>query len=541
MFDWEVKTNSKSLAELEDNLILSREIVNRDEFFKPKDSVMYINSFPSEFIENVKKAKELVFEAIKAQKPIIIHGDYDADGVISTSILFSTIKDFLNYPQVSFLIPDRFEDGYGLSDKTLQKILEMSPSQNFLLITVDCGITSISQVEKLKELGNSVIVTDHHHMGEMTPSADALIWSDKVVGSTLSWILCLSLGNKDSRLISMVATATITDVFPLKDFNRALVKEGLEILRRNPPISFKRLLENQNIKIEDVSVYHLGFVIGPRLNSSGRVADARLSTTLILEKDPVKIDSCLAEINLLNQRRQKYTSDSIEKFRFNKDSLPRIIVLYDEDFHEGVVGLIASKIVQEYHRPALVISRNEDFLKGSARSIKGINIINIINEFKHYFKGCGGHELAAGFSLEEENLEPLKLALQKYMEEHFTEEDFKKRLKVDSEIDLSMINFDLMELLKKFEPFGPANEEPIFLIKNARLTEIKKIGQNKNHLSLMISQGNFKFKGLFFSYPEEFEYLYLGQDLDVVFKAKVNEFNGKTNIDLHILDIKTNS
>lgn len=538
MFDWDIKTVSTSLDNLKRNIQISRQIEDYPNFINPKEPVKYINDFPEDFISQVKVAKQLVFDSIQNKLPIIIHGDYDADGVISTHILFSTIKDFLKYGDVHFIIPDRFEDGYGLSDKTAKKILEMFPSQNFLLITVDCGITSISQVSYLKSLGNKVIITDHHHQGEVIPDSDALIWSDKVVGSTLSWILALALGNKDTKLISLIATATITDVFPLKDMNRSIVKHGIETLKTNPFYPFKKLLNFHNIELSEVNVYHLGFVIGPRLNSSGRISDADLSVSLLNSKNQEEIDKYINEINLVNQRRQKITEESAGKFSIDKENLPKVIVVKDEEFHEGVVGLIASRLVQTYHRPALVVTQNEDFLKGSARSIKGINIIEVIKKFQHLTKGCGGHELAAGFSLEKHNYELFKTSIENYINENYDNSYFKKKISIDSEINDDLVSFETLNFIDTLAPFGPGNEEPIFLLRKLSIYEIKKIGKDKNHLSLIVQLNQNKFKALYFNYPKELENLYLGQKVDLVFKIKKNTFNNHTNLDLHILDIK---
>lgn len=541
MYDWEVKSFSLDLEEFEKNFYKNRGIDDIQTYINPSDPVKLINSFSTDLIENIKISKQLIFESIQKKLPIIIHGDYDADGVIATSIIFTTIKKVLNYQNVSYIIPDRFEDGYGLSDKTTEKILSKFPNQTFLLITVDCGITSVSQVSRLRELGNRVIITDHHHHGEEMPMADSIIWSDEVVGSVLSWFLSLSLGNKDPRMLSLASIATVTDVFPLKGFNRSILKKGLSILRSNPPKAIKILAKNQGIDLDKLDVYHLGFVIGPRLNSSGRVSDASFSTKLLLSESEEDIKNLLSEINLLNQRRQEYTEESLNKYILDKSNLPNIIVIYDDSFHEGVVGLIASKFVQTYHRPALIISKNHDVLKGSARSIKGINIIDILKIHSNLFIGCGGHELAAGFSLKEENLNELKDSLNLFIEKNYNKSIFIKKLKIDSEIPFSLINFDLLSLIEKFEPFGQDNEEPIFLTKNFRIFEIKKIGSQKNHLSLLLEFGEKKFKAVYFSFPKELEEeIYLGQKVDIVYKIKKNFFNNKINLDLNILDMRIN-
>lgn len=543
MFEWEINSKVSSFEELKNQLI-SQRIGNLsiDEYLNPSQPVTFINStyFDEDFIFNLKKAKEIIFDAISKNELIIIHGDYDADGVCATSIMLKTIKNTLNYENCSYIIPDRFEDGYGLSDKTLQKILDLSFNQKHLLITVDCGITSVSQINELKNLGNRVILTDHHHKPEILPNADAIVWSDKVVGSAIAWILSLGLGNKDPKYLSLASIATVTDVFPLTDLNRSLVKHGLQVLRSNPPLPIKKLINNSNKEIKDINTYDLGFVIGPRINSSGRIGSADISIDFITSEDEDDISELLTTIDSVNLKRQKITEDSLEELKIDSENLPKIVIAYNEDFHEGVMGLIASKIVQKYHRPALVISKNHDKLKGSARSIKGINIIEILNTFKERFLSVGGHELAAGFSLDQGNLEALKNDLTIYFETNFKDFSFIKKIKVDSEIDFNQVDFETLKFIDTLEPFGSGNEEPIFCTKNVIIKDIKFIGEKKNHLSLILENCNKSIKGILFNYDNSFSNLYLGQKIEVIYKIKKNEFRGNLSIDLNLIDIKIN-
>lgn len=544
MFEWEIASSSKSLNEIKKNLLESRlGILTEQEFFNPPAPVSFINDkyFNTEFIDNLKKSKEIIFDAISKNELIIIHGDYDADGVCATTILLKTIKQVLNYENCEYIIPDRFEDGYGLSDKTLKKILDLSFHQPHLLITVDCGITSTSQINELKRLGNRIILTDHHHKPEVLPNADAIVWSDRVVGSTLSWILSLGLGNKDPKALSLASIATITDVFPLRELNRSIVKHGINILRTNPPLPIRNLMVYLNKSIKDIQTYDLGFVIGPRLNSSGRIGSADTSIDFIYSEDSEKISESIKTIDSINQKRQKITEDSLNELLIDEKELPKIIVVYNEAFHEGVMGLIASKIVQKYHRPALVISNNDGKLKGSARSVKGINIIEILNNFKEYFISVGGHELAAGFSLPQENLTMLKNSLLDFMEKNYADFSFIKKIYINSEIDFDSIDFDLLNFVSSLEPFGVENEEPIFLTKGLYIKEIKFIGEKKNHVSLILESNGKSLKALYFSYPDYFNSLYLGQKVDIVYKIRKNEYNNKVTIDLNLVDLKTNN
>jgi single-stranded-DNA-specific exonuclease len=544
MFDWDVQYKPSSFEELSENLLSSRiGNLTRDQYFNPPQPVTFISEtyFDPFLIENLKKAKEIIFDAIKNNELIIIHGDYDADGVCATSIILKTIKETLNYQLCEYIIPDRFEDGYGLSDKTLQKILDLSFNQRHLLITVDCGITSVSQINELKKRGNRVILTDHHHKPELLPEADAIVWSDKVVGTTLSWILSLGLGNKDPKYLSLASIATITDVFPLIDINRSIVKHGIKVLQTNPPLSIKSLSSYLGKSFKDIGTYELGFVIGPRLNSSGRIGSADSSIEFMISEDEDLIKDLISKIDSINQKRQQITEESLESLSVDENNLPKIVVVYNPNFHEGVMGLIASKIVQKYHRPALVISNNHDKLKGSARSIKGINVIDILNCYKDMFLSVGGHELAAGFSLSEDKLPILKEKLASHMEEFYSEFSFVKKIKIDADIEFSLVDMGLLNFIKSMEPFGPANEEPCFSTKGCIIKDKKFIGEKKNHLSLILDNSGKSFKALLFNYDKVFENLYLGQKIDIVYKIRKNEYNNNVSIDLNLVDIKLNN
>jgi len=541
MYDWNVLSSPKDLVDLKQFLLESRlNGFSESEFFNPPHPVSLINEkyFETNLFENIKKSKEIIKQAILDGKLIIIHGDYDADGVCATTILYQTIRNTLNYSNCLTLIPDRFEDGYGLSDRTVQKLLDLSFNQNFLLVTVDCGVTSISQVAFLKNLGNQVIITDHHHKPDILPECDSIIWSDKVVGSTLSWLLSIGLGNKDPKILGLASIATVTDVFPLVGFNRSMIKHGLDVLRSNPPVSIETILDSHNKNFKDINVYDIGFVIGPRLNSSGRIGSADTSLQLLNSEDRSIAKDTVKLINEINLKRQKITEESLASLTIDGGSIPKIIIVFSLDFHEGVMGLIASKIVQKYNRPALVVSSGDGKYKGSARSIKGINIIEILKYYSDDFISVGGHELAAGFSLEPEKFTTLKEKIEDHFDKNFSEFNFKKTINISSTISSEMINFELLNFLNKMEPYGNGNEEPVFCTKNLKVKEIKYLGEKKNHLSLLLYDNFNEFKGLFFNFEKDNIELYIGQVIDIAYKIRKNEYRGNISIDLNLVDIK---
>jgi single-stranded-DNA-specific exonuclease len=541
MYDWEILSSPENLESLKEKLIENKlKNFTEEEFYNPPHPVNLLNikNFDSELFESLKKAKEIIFEAVSQNLLILIHGDYDSDGVCATTILYQTIKNTLNYPNVFTLIPDRFEDGYGLSDKTVKKLLDLAFNQKFLLITVDCGITSIDQIRYLKDLGNKVILTDHHHKPEVTPEADVIVWDDSVVGSTIAWFLALGLGNKDPKIMSLASIATVTDVFPLIGFNRSLLKHGLDSLKTNPHLSIETILDFNNKNYKDISVYELGFVIGPRLNSSGRIGSADTSLELLNAETRNKAWELVSVINEINLQRQKITEDSLSVLQVDELNLPKIIIVFNENFHEGVMGLIASKLVQKYNRPALVVSKNEDKYKGSARSIKGINIIEILKNFTADFLSVGGHDMAAGFSFSPEKYEIIKNNIEKHMEINYQDFNFNKKITVNARLDSSFINLDLLNFIGKLEPFGNGNEEPLFCINNLIIKEIRFLGEKKNHVSLILSDSIREFKGLIFGFDPKLYDLYLGLKIDIAFKIRKNEYRGKTSIDLNIVDLK---
>jgi single-stranded-DNA-specific exonuclease len=542
MYDWEILSDCKTLEQLENFLLTSRSgNLTISEFYNPPHPKDFIseNYFGIDFLKNLKLAKQKILESISNGDLILIHGDYDADGVCATTIMFDTITKVLNYNNCGYIIPDRFEDGYGLSDKTVQKLLDLSFNKPFLLITVDCGITAIKQIEDLRKLNCRVIVTDHHHKSDTLPDCEAIVWSDKVVGSTLAWILSLGLGNKNPLYLGLVTIATITDVFPLKDINRAIIKHGLEVIRKKPFNPIDKLIESINKKKEEIDTVDLGFGIGPRLNSSGRIGSADIAVEMLTSLDEMKVSECVKIINSNNIERQRITSESLEKFQIDENNIPEIIISFDKNYHEGVMGLIASKILQKYHRPTLVVSEGHGVLKGSARSLDGVNIVELLSKISDIFKSYGGHAQAAGFSLLPENFDKLKGRILTEFKKEYSNFNFKKKLKVDSLLDVNLLNFDLFKILSKIEPFGTGNYEPIFCSEGFSITEIKFVGVEKNHLSLKLSKDGTPFKAIFFSFPKNnISEVYLGQKVDLVYKISSNEFNGKRSLDLHLLDLR---
>lgn len=541
MKKWNVLSefNNTSVVEC---LLQSRGITNAPDFINPPSLTQTFSEFSGEFKKSLKDASDLVLEFIKTNKPIIIHGDYDADGICATAILYNTIKKELNCDKVYYFIPNRFDHGYGLSQKSIEECLKIEGVEDVkevLFVTVDSGITAIEEVATLKRLGHKIIITDHHQKSAEVPLADALVWNDEMVGSGISWLLSKVLGSKDLQSVALAALATVTDLQPLLGFNRSLVKKGLEVINKNPPFGIKRLLELSGRKSTEVSTYDLGWVLGPRLNASGRMVDANQALSVLIEEDVDKVNSAALSLNAVNIVRQDKT---LEMYRvasgFDENNLPKILVSSSSDYHEGIIGLVASKLVQKYFRPSIVISLNDGLGKGSVRSIRGINIINLLRRNEDLFESLGGHPMAAGFTIKKENILVLEEKLLELAEHEIPDDLLQETLDIDVKIPLHIVNLDLLAQLDLLKPYGLGNEEPVFLSENVGLTDLNHVGRDKQHVQMKLYKDGQFLKGMYFNGSELVKDLGFGDKIDVVYTISKNEYNGSTSVDLFIKDFR---
>lgn len=511
-------------------------------FLEVENPLKYLSTFPSEFKKSLKKAAHLIEKSIEDGRPIVVHGDYDADGVCATAILYNYLKKERGYDSVFYFIPNRFKHGYGLSKESLEDSIELvgknvEEAEKILFITVDSGITSTEEILYLKELGHSVIITDHHQKPKKLPEADVLVWNDEIVGATLAWVLTKVLGSKDSYAIALSALATVTDVQPILGMNRALVKYGLEIINNSPPQGIKELIQVSGVNDKEIDTYGLGWVLGPRINAAGRLEDASQAVRLFTSEDSRIAYSVAKSLNKINFRRQEETTRMFELATgFSSDK--KFILAQNSEFHEGIIGLIASRLVRKHYRPAIVISVGEKDAKGSVRSIEGINIIEILREFDHLFIDLGGHPMAAGFTMLRENISSLETCLQEIFQNRFDDDIFIPTLSLDAEIPLSLADWDLLKFIEKLRPFGEGNKSPLFLTRNLGVVNINFVGREKNHVSLKFFDGEGYRKGIFFSSREYFEDISLGDKVDVVYSLQENNFRGNSSIDLIVKDIR---
>lgn len=496
---------------------------------------------PSNF-KNIDKAKERVLKAIERKEKIVVYGDYDADGVTSTALMTKVLREI--GADVEFYIPNRFAEGYGLNEEAIQ---EMYREGVTLIITVDNGIANIVEAEVAKQLGIDLIITDHHEIQEEIPEAYAIIHphlSEKYefkhlagVGIAFQFAHYL-LGSLPKKYLDLAAIGTIADLVPLLKENRILAYFGLKQLSKTEHVGLKVLLKKSGLQ-EQVTERDIGFVIGPRLNAVGRLQDAKIAVDLLLTDDEEEAEEIADEIERLNTERQNIVNKIVEEAeqRVNeKDDL--FIILYDEDWHEGVLGIAASRLVNKFHRPVMMLAYDKESneLKGSARSIPAFNLFENCMKIRHLFMKFGGHSQAAGMTLAFEHLEEVKEQLEQLMREQLSDADYKKQINVSQSLSIDEITEELIFQISMFAPFGVANEEPIFHIEEKPVS-IRQIGQENNHLKIQFSKNGQLVEALGFGYGDIYYLLSEHIPISIVGKLQINEWNGNRTVQIVIEDI----
>ncbi len=489
--------------------------------------------------EAIKKAIKRIREAKTKKQKVIVYGDYDADGIASTAIMWEALHRF--GVDVMPYIPDRFAEGYGINAKSVEKIKEQSADLK-LIVTVDNGIVAMEEIKKINKMGIDVIVTDHHQLEKTEPKALAIIHTTKIAGSAVAWILVRELGISDG--LELASIGTIADQMPLTYANRSFAKYGLEALRNTKRVGLLELAQDAGIKLNEAGTYEINYVIAPRINSMGRLANAIDSLRLLCTKDAKRARELAALVSKTNLERQKIVEDI--SFSVRAKALQQtqgklsdeLIFIASESYHEGVIGLAAGKLVEEFYRPAIVISKGKEFSKGSARSINGFNIVELIREHSNLLVAHGGHTMAAGFTIKTSRLEQFHLKLSKSSKKLLTGELLEKKLKIDCELDFNKINWQLTKKIKEFEPTGLGNPNPTFLTKSVEIVDTKILGKEKNHLKLKVKKSEKFFDAIGFGMAKDFGNLEKGNKVDVVYNIDENEWNGTKSLQLRIKDIK---
>lgn len=540
-----VETTNDLLTQLLTNRGLTSS-AQQDEFLNPPSPEFFTSPLkvPNLNPEEFNKALSIVKKAITEERPIVIHGDYDVDGIGATAILWETIYFGLGYKKVYPFIPDRFGEGYGLSTKSIDKINSEYDGLhgNFpLLITVDCGVTAREEVEYAKKLGFQIVIIDHHVRPDTLPEAEAIVWTDSLCSGGLAWFLSYNL-DKDSAAgqLDLAALTAVADLQPVLGINRSLLKAGLQSLSAGKRLGLQALLRVAGVTDRELGTYELGWIIAPRLNAAGRLENALTSLRLLCTRDPDQAQTLAKSLNDVNIERQRLTLKSLTHARENilMNPMRKILMVAHETYHEGVIGLVAGRLTQEFHRPSLVIAKGELVSKGSARSVRGFNLMSALKKIESYFEGLGGHPMAAGFTVKTENLEKLETAIALLGERELSGDLLKCSINIDVNIYLSQINSSLWNLIKKLEPTGLGNPIPVFLSRGLQVTSSRNVGSSGSHLKLLLEEGGCSFPAMWFKAGNKLADFPPGTVADVVYSIGEDSWNGAPRLSLNIKDMR---
>ena len=504
----------------------------------------YEEGYDPFLMHDMQKAVDRINEAIENEEKILVYGDYDADGITSTVLLVETLISM--GANVSSYIPNRFEEGYGPNKEAFTKIIDSGIT---LIITVDNGIAGVEEVDLANELGCDVIVTDHHKIQDTIPNAYAIIHPEhpegnypfkKLAGVGVAFKLAHALLEIfPDFLLDLVAIGTIADMVSITDENRIFVKQGLELINEDPRIGLKMLLELSGIdtKIDEQTV---GFYIAPKLNSIGRMDSAKLGLSFLMAEDPVTARALAEQIEQYNIQRKQVTEDIVKDVISkieNSEKKQKNVIMISGEYHEGVLGIVASNIVEKYQKPVFIMNEKEGVLKGSARSIFDFNIYEAMNKISDLFLAFGGHTLAAGFSFEKSNFEKIEEFLDNEFEEFKQNNDLKANKNIDIVTSLEDISYQFLNSLDALKPYGMDFEKPTVLIENAMVLNKAYFGSEKQYLRLTIADEVGNLDCITFKDSVTFDKVEKNDIIDLLCNIDKNNFNGRTKLQAHIIDI----
>jgi single-stranded-DNA-specific exonuclease len=497
-------------------------------------------------------------QALRSDEPITVYGDFDTDGVTATVLLVQALRALGG--QVRPYIPHRVDEGYGLHKEALT---ELASDGTRVVVTVDCGVRALEEIAHANRLGVDVVVTDHHSVGPQLPDAVAVIDPKRTdshypfselagvgVAYKLAQALLRShhqtpvtaqeLSLEEEDLLDLVALGTVTDLAPLLDENRTMVNKGLEHINRLERPGIEALCRQSGLKTRQVSASTIGYSLGPRLNAAGRLAHAKVAYQLLETRYPAEAERLAAELDRLNRERRQVTLETQESARqLALDTANEAPLLFaaTSDFQAGIVGLVASRLVDEFYRPAVVVEIGDETSRGSARSIPEFNITDALDECADLLIQHGGHAAAAGFTVPNEHLDELANRLRKLATEQLTGIELAPVLSIDAEIELSQASWELQQDLNQLEPYGYANPYPLFLSQNIQVKSHRAVGNKGNHLKLKLSDGQTAiWDAIAFRQGE-----WVGKlpnRVDVVYHLEINEWNDQQQLQLNVQDIR---
>jgi single-stranded-DNA-specific exonuclease len=496
--------------------------------------------------------------AIRKHETVVIYGDYDVDGTTAVSLLYTFLKSFgLN---VYYYIPHRFKEGYGINPDGIQFSLEKNAD---LIVSVDCGITAIEEAKYARQKGIDLIICDHHTVGDELPDAVAVLDPkrsdcnypfDGLSGAGVGYKLVqgtvekLGLPKKlPNKFLDLVAISIASDIVPIIDENRILMRKGLNLINTQPRIGIKALLDKIKIPAGTVSTSSIVFSIGPRINAAGRMGDATTAVELMIAEDEASANRYAGELESINNIRKDTDSKTMDEAvdmlenQFDLENMSAM-VLHDPEWHLGVIGIVASRLVDAHYRPAIMLSTVEGKIKGSARSIKGFNIYDALKKCEDLLEQFGGHEFAAGLTMEMENLEEFRKRMNKIAGTNLSDKDFTPELEISCNLDLSKVDMKFWKLLTQFEPFGPGNMRPIFVSKDVCIEGVPTIVGN-GHLKMKVRQDDSPLFDCIGFNMHAFEPQLRNCDrdkIDIAYVLEENRWNGRRTIQMRLKDIHIN-
>ena len=563
MATWKIKTPDTSLVfrlaeEFKTSEIIGRVLANRDieslessrSFFDPNLSQLH-DPF---LMKDMDIAAGMVAEKVKSGGRIFIFGDYDVDGTTGSSALFLFLTSLECDAKV--YIPDRMKEGYGLSREGIDVAKDWGTD---LLISCDCGINATDEVAYANDQNLEVIITDHHMPDENLPEANAILnpkqpdcsypfkglCGGAVVFKLIQAVSLLLELDDDlvHQYIDLITLGTAADIVPLTDENRIIVKHGLKSLSKTKRPGLRALLEVSGLGEKELTVGRLLFWAAPRINAAGRLGDANRAVQLMTTENLPESLKLARELDEENRQRQdlqqSMVDEAIMKVNAEVDlKKEKAIVLWDDNWHEGVIGIVASKIKETYHRPAVIISLSNGTGKGSARSVKGFDLYENLTECRELLDGYGGHPMAAGLTLNRENLEDFRTRFSNLAYETLADDDLVNSLDIEGEMDLNLIDGRFMDFLEKLAPFGPGNMTPKFITRHVIPVGNPRLVGNGDHLKFRAKKGETSYDAIGFNMGNHYEKLITGKPIDIAYVVEKNEWQGRTSIQLNIRDIK---
>lgn len=506
-------------------------------------------------MRDMDRAVERLAEAIRRKEHVLIYGDYDVDGITAGAFLARLLGSL--GVETSYYVPHRVDEGYGLHRAGIDAAVELGAT---LLLTVDCGISSPEEVAYAHEKGLDVIITDHHEPGPELPPAVAVLNPKRpdcpypfrdLAGVGVAFKLASALGSRVGfqfhhlarAFLDLVALGTICDVVPLLDENRFFAREGLRRLADTKKVGLRALLDKTRLTGRPLDSHDVGFILGPRLNASGRLGTARDAFELLTTADRARAEELAQELHHLNYERQQEEGRTLEEARAIVEETvdltrEKALILGSPEWHIGVIGIVASRLVEQYHRPTILLAVSEEEARGSGRSIRSFHLYEALVQCRDILRRCGGHEHAAGLSLDPGRIEEFRERFQAVADERLSLSDLRPTLEIDAVLKPPAITPALIEELAGLEPFGQANPQPLFAVREVTIQSVRGLGEKDQHLALRVGEGGYSFRGVGWRLGEWLGHLHAGDRVALCFALEMNEWQGLREMQLVIKDIK---